>query len=141
MPRGPGNVALGDSRAELLGRFATDKPRTLEDGGLVLPPPRNGTYDALLVWFEEEQVVRIVARHAPPVAASRQIPSTNDQITQSWARSIRSLGWPTRQDADSEGGLTSLGWHDDRTRVRIFAQEASDGPPRVFTEWKEIGAK
>jgi hypothetical protein len=141
LPRGPGNVALGDQRAEVLTRFATDKPRALEDGSLVLPPPRSGAYDALLVWFEADRVVRIVARHAPPAAASRQLPSTNDQITQSWARGIRSLGWPTRQDADSECGLTSLGWHDDRTRVRIFAQEAGDGPPRLFTEWKEIGEK
>ncbi|HMF14595.1 MAG TPA: hypothetical protein VKE94_19905, partial [Gemmataceae bacterium] len=129
------------SRAALLDRLKIDKPQMLDDGGMAIPPPRGATYDALLVWFENDRVTRVVARHTLPPAASRPAPSTSDQITQAWARSIRSLGWPTRQDAGPDAGLLSLGWHDDRTRVRIFAQDVADGSPRVFTEWKELGEK
>lgn len=137
LPRGPEGVALGETRADLLRRLKIDKPRTLEDGGVVLPPARGSAYEALLVWFDKDKVARIVARHAPPTGPATRPPSVSDQISQAWGRSIRSLGWPTRQDATSEGALLSLGWSDDPTRVRIFAQDADDGPPRVFTEWKE----
>jgi hypothetical protein len=138
LPRGPEGVALGDTRTDVIHRLKIDKPRTLDDGGLVLPPPRGAGYDALIVWFEKDQVSRIVARSSPPTPnASRQLPSVSDQITQTWGRSLRSLGWPTRQEA-GDSGLQTLGWHDDQTRVRIFAQDADDGPPRVFTEWKEV---
>ena len=34
--------------------------------------------------------------------------------------------------------VQGLGWHDDQARVRIFWQEGDNGPPRVFTEWKEV---
>jgi hypothetical protein len=141
LPRGPEGVALGETRVELLDRLKIDKPRTLADGGVTIPPPRGGTYDALLVWFDNDRVARIVARHAPPAAASRPSPSASDQIMQAWARSMRLVGWPTRQDAGPDGALVSLGWQDDYTRVRCFAQESDDGPPRVFTEWKEIAEK
>src|SRR5262249_11411539 len=62
LPRGPVGVALGEPRDELLRRLKLDKPRTLDDGGLVLPPPSDGAYDALLVWFDADRVVRIVSR-------------------------------------------------------------------------------
>jgi hypothetical protein len=63
-----------------------------------------------------------------------------EQITEAWGRNIRSFGWPCRQDAVNDKDLQSLGWRDDATRVRIFWQEADEGPPRVFTEWKGIAA-
>ncbi|HMF14007.1 MAG TPA: hypothetical protein VKE94_16935, partial [Gemmataceae bacterium] len=143
LPPGPESIFLGDTRTELFDRLKLDKPRTLDDGGLVIPPPRGSAYDALLVWFENERVVRIVGRNSPIAAppGSRPTTSASDLITQTWARSFRSLGWPTRQDAASDGGLVALGWHDDQVRVRIFAQEGDDGQGRVFTEWKEIAEK
>jgi hypothetical protein len=141
LPRGPEGVALGESRADLLSRLKGEKFRILEDGGLVLPPTRGGVYDVLLVWFEKDKVSRIVARHAAPTAPATRPPSVNDQISQAWGRSIRSLGWPTRQEGTSDGALQGLGWHDDSTRVRIFSQDADDGPPRIFTEWKETAEK
>ena len=103
----------------------------------MLPPPRGGAYDALLVWFDKDKVTRIVARHVPPAAGGRESSSPGQQITQAWARGIRSLGWPMHQDAGSDG-LQGLGWHDDQARVRIFWQEGDNGPPRGFTEWKEV---
>jgi hypothetical protein len=139
LPRGPEGVALGDSREDLLKRFKIDKPRTLDDGGLVLPPTRGSGYDALIVWFAEDRVNRIVARANPPATNSaKQPPSAGELIAQAWGRSLRSLGWPTRQDTASDGSPQTLGWHDDQTRVRIFAQDGDDGRPRAFTEWKEI---
>src|SRR5262249_49940171 len=99
LPPGPESIFHGDTRTELVDRLRLDKPRTLDDGGLVIPPPRGSAYDALLVWFENERVVRIVGRNSPIAAppGSRPTTSASDLITQTWARSFRSLGWPTRQ--------------------------------------------
>jgi hypothetical protein len=138
LPRGPEGLALGEERDSLLRRFKIETPKTLPDGGVILPPVKGSAYDALLVWFEKDRLVRIVARQAPLTGGRGPTPS--EQVTQSWARSIRSLGWPSRQDASAEGGLQGLGWHDDQTRIRIFWQESDEGPARVFTEWKEIPA-
>jgi len=57
---------------------------------------------------------------------------------QVWGRELRNLGWPRRQDLTDEQVLQSLGFDDDRTRIRIFWQEADDGPGRVFMEWKAL---
>jgi hypothetical protein len=138
LPRGLEGIALGEERATLLGRWKIDKPRTLEDGALVLPPVPSGSYDAVLVWFEQDKIARIAARHGLLATGAQPSPSPSDQVAQAWGRSIRSLGWPSRQDVTSEGALQSLGWHDDQTRVRIFWQEADGSAPRVFTEWKDV---
>jgi hypothetical protein len=141
LPRGPEGVALGDSRDEVVARLKGDRPRMLDDGGMVLPPQRGSGYDVLLVWFDKDRVNRIVARSLPPATpAGKQPLKLGDQITQTWGRNLRSFGWPTRQDAGSDGGLQTLGWHDDLTRIRIFAQDTDDGQVRVFTEWKDISA-
>jgi hypothetical protein len=136
LPRGPDGLTLGEERDSLLRRFKIESPKTLPDGGVILPPVKGSPYDALLVWSDKDRVRRIVARHAPP--ASGKPLSPGEQVTQSWVRGLRSLGWPSRQDAAHESGLQGLGWHDDQTRIRTFWQEADDGPPRVFTEWKVI---
>jgi hypothetical protein len=137
--RGPEGVPLGDARDDLVKRFSIDKLRTLDDGGLVLPPARGSAYDAVIVWFEKDRVSRIVARFpAATVQAGKKPPTASDLITQAWGRSIKSLGWPTRQDAFADGSVQTLGWHDDMTRVRIFAQDSEDGLSRIFTEWKDV---
>ena len=141
LDRGLEGVALGDSRANVVARVKPDKPRTLDDGGIVLPSARGSGYDVLLVWFDKDRVNRIVARSsAPATPAGKQPPKIGDQITQAWGRNLRSFGWPTRQDAGPDGGLQTLGWHDDLTRIRIFAQDTDDGQARIFTEWKDISA-
>jgi hypothetical protein len=61
-----------------------------------------------------------------------------DALSAAWGRDIRSLGWPRRQDLSSADALQSLGWHDERTRVRLFWQEPDQGAPRLYTEWKEL---
>jgi hypothetical protein len=140
LPRGPaGEVALGATRAEVLRAAGLDKPQTLADGGLVLAPRTRAPYDMLLVWLDGDRVTRIVARHAqaaPPKASAEQL---TQRLTETWGRDARALGWPARQDGRDGQGLQALGWHDEKTRVRLFWQEAESGPPRLYGEWKSLG--
>jgi hypothetical protein len=138
LPRGPDSIVLGEARDDLHRRWKIDAPRTLADGGVVLPPPKGSRYDALLVWFENDKVARVVARHAPISAGGKPSSPAPTQLTEAWGRQIRALGWPSRQEAISDNVLQSLGWHDDQTRIRMFWQESDEGPPRIFTEWKGI---
>jgi hypothetical protein len=134
LPRGPaGELALGAPREEVL-RAAGAKPRTTADGALVLAPRAATPYDTLLVWLDGDRVTRIVARYAqaaPPRAKPAQL---GQILTEAWGREAKALGWPARQEVP-EG----LGWHDERTRVRLFWQESENGPPRLYAEWKELG--
>jgi hypothetical protein len=59
-------------------------------------------------------------------------------VTEAWGREARNLGWPQRRDVLSGEVLQGLGWHDERTRVRLFWEETKEGDPRVFTEWKTL---
>src|SRR5262249_49340677 len=93
LPRGPGGCLLGESREGALRHFKIDKPQPRADGALVLPVPRGGAYDALLIWFDNDKATRIAARHVPPGAGARELASPGNQITQAWARHIRALGW------------------------------------------------
>lgn len=140
LPRGPaGELALGATRDEVV-RAAGGKPRALADGALVLAPRGPAPYDTLLVWLEGDRVTRIVARYAqaaPPKARPAQLAQL---LTDAWGREGRGLGWPARQDA-AEGRVQGLGWHDERTRVRLFWQESDSGPPRLHGEWKELATK
>ena len=31
-----------------------------------------------------------------------------------------------------------MGWHDDRTRVRIFWQESDSGAIHLYSEWQDL---
>jgi hypothetical protein len=140
LPRGPENCPLGMARDELLRKWGVGQPATA-DGALVLPQPPSSSYDALLVWFEKEIAVRIVARHQRQgsAAAGNLNPAVlASAVTEAWGRDLRSLGWPRRQDLTTQNTLQSLAWHDDHTRVRIFWQESESGLCRLFTEWKEL---
>ena len=136
LPRGPEQCSLGDNRAELLQRWGVNKPVTA-GGVLVLSPARPSPYDALLVWFDKDQVVRIVARHHPKAGVSRAS-QMGQAVMEAWGREARNLGWPQRRDVLSGELLQGLGWHDERTRVRLFWEETKEGDLRVFTEWKTL---
>jgi len=141
LPHGPaGEVALGARRDEVL-RAAGDKPRTLADGALVVAPRTAAPYDTLLVYLDGDRATRIVARYAqaaPPKAKPAQLTKL---LTEAWGRDARGLGWPARQDVPDGQGLQGLGWHDESTQVRLFWQEAENGPPRLYAEWKELTTK
>ncbi len=141
LPRGPaGELALGATREEVL-RAAGGKPQTLADGALLIAPRATDPYDALLVYLDGDRVTRLVARQAqaaPPKATPAQ---RTKLLTAAWGRDARMLGWPARQDVPDGQGLQGLGWHDEHTRVRLFWQEAENGPPRLYAEWKALTTK
>ena len=117
------------------------KPVVTEDGALVIRPPQGSPFDAFLIWFDNNQAARIVARHVPMSANLSSPAQWAQALTEAWGRELATLGWPRRQDVAANDIVQSLSWHDDRTRMRIFWQESdTPGPPRVFTEWKDLVA-
>ena len=58
-------------------------------------------------------------------------------LQEAWAQSFDQLGYLRHQEGAHGVMLQGYGWHDDRTRVRIFAQQV-EGGPRLFTEWRNI---
>ena len=138
LTRGPlGELALGDSREDLM-KAGGDKAHRLPDGGLVVSPRGAGPYDELHVWTENDRIVRMTARHKTEVPAKAKPAQLAELLVTAWARDVRTLSWPLRQDTMSDGSLQSVGWHDERTRVRLFWQEGENSQPRIFTEWKEL---
>jgi hypothetical protein len=138
LPRGPsGELTLGATREDVL-RAAGAKPQTLDDGALVLTPRNPAVYDTLLVWLDGDRVTRLVARHAqaaPPKARPLELTRL---LSEAWGREGRGFGWPARTDMSEGQALQGLGWHDGRTRTRLFWQEAESGPPRMYAEWKDL---
>jgi hypothetical protein len=137
LPRGPERCSLGDTGEALLSRWGVAQP-VAAGGALVLTPPQPGPYDALLVWFEKGQAVRIVARHAPAARGATQPSQLADAVQAAWVQDLRTLSWPRRRDVSPEEVLQGFGWHDERTRVRLFWQEPDQGPGRLYTEWKSL---
>jgi hypothetical protein len=135
LPRGLGDCRLGRSKSELL-KIWNLKDAPLVDGGLLLPPQAPGTYDALLVWFDKDKAVRIIARHV--AGAAQPSEKLKQAVVQAWAQGARAFGWPWRQDATPEGIVQNWGTLDDATRVRIFWEENNEGTPRLYTEWKQL---
>lgn len=132
--RGPDRVTLGQPRAEVLNAWKNFKPTTAADGATVFPAAANSPYDAILVYFEGDRVSRILARHRAKATDVRIA------LQEAWSRDFDRLGMIRRQDEAAGSLKLAYGWHDDRTRVRIFAQEAEDGV-RIFTEWVEWPVK
>jgi hypothetical protein len=139
LPRGPEGCALGEHRAELLRKFKIDKPVVVAGGALVLPPPKGSPFDAILVWFDDDdKAARIVARYPASLSNRRRPNQLAGVLMDVWGSQLRDVGWPRRQDHDEDQILNSLGFSDDLTRTRIFWQEADDGQGRIFMEWKAI---
>jgi hypothetical protein len=137
LPRGLDTAVLGMKRADLLERLSA-RPATTDDGALIVPATPGSPYDAVLVWFEKDLAARIVARHADKAGQKRDAPQAAQALMEAWSRNLQSLGWPRRQDQSRTDQLQSLGWNDDRTRVRIFWQEDESGAIRIYTEWKDL---
>src|SRR5262249_7296292 len=85
LPRGPAGCVLGLGREDLLRQWNVANPVTLADGALVLHPQTPRPYDALLVWFENDRVARVVARHeaAGRGAAPAQLAQA---VSETWGR-------------------------------------------------------
>jgi hypothetical protein len=141
LPQGSGECLLGASRAELLHKWNIEKPVVVGDGALVLTPAEPRAYDALLVWFENDRVSHIVARHEPGNTKPTNPTEWGEAVTLAWRRELGLLGWPCRFDLLKSGALQSLAWRDERTRIRIFWQESDDGAIRLYTEWNDFCGK
>jgi hypothetical protein len=144
---GSGGVYLGEARAKVLADFKVTQPRILSDGGVLLPA--TGTpYAQLVAYFENDQVTRILARHATlrsqgqdpkpekdprPVLA---VGSDNTSVLGPFLNAQRyQLGVIRRVDPLSERGEQGWAWHDDRTRLRLFTYNLPDGLA-LMTEWR-----
>jgi hypothetical protein len=138
LPRGPVNCPLRIARPALLQSWKVAEPNLTADGALVLRPPQGSPLDAILVWFDNNQAVRILARHAPTGTHVTNPAEWAQALGDAWGRELGTLGWPCREDFATNEVVQSLGWHDDRTRIRMFWQESETGPPRIFTEWKDL---
>jgi hypothetical protein len=138
LPRGPASCLLGVPRETLLHNWGITKPTTTEDGAVVLRPDPTAPYDLLLVWFDKDRAIRIAARHRREGKPMTNPAQWGQAVAEAWARDLRTLGWPRRQELTAHGALLGLGWHDDLTRVRIFWQENDQGSAHAFTEWKDL---
>lgn len=132
--RGRDGCALGDSRAEVHKRWRIRNPLLTANGAEVLALPADSPYDALLVWYDNDKVSRLIARHRQPTL--RKTAEVAAALQQAWGADLDRLGFIRRQDDAVGQVVQSYGFHDDNTRVRLFAQETEDGI-RLFTEWRD----
>jgi hypothetical protein len=137
LPRGPDTCRLSTKRAELAREWNLQKPVRAGDA-LVLTPRQPNPYDALLVWFDKDRVVRVVARHTGKNLAKSSPEQLAHVVQLAWSEKLSEFGWPRRQDHNANRVLQSWANHDDTTRIRVFWQQNQDGSREVFTEWKDI---
>lgn len=132
--RGVEGCVLGDSQAEVRQRWHISNPLLASNGAEVLMMPANSPYDVLLVWYENDKVSRLIARHRQPKALKAE--EVGAALQQAWAADLDHLGFVRRTEGALGQVFQSYGFHDDRTRVRLFAQETEEGI-RLFTEWRD----
>jgi hypothetical protein len=132
--RGVEGCTLGDSQAEVRKRWRVNNPLLATNGAEVLVMPANSPYDVVLVWYDNEKVSRLIARHRQPKPLRAE--EVGAALQQGWAADLDHLGYIRRTDGAVGQVLQSYGFHDDRTRVRLFAQETEEGI-RLFTEWRD----
>jgi len=135
LPRGPGGIALGMSREGVLKKWGRKDTREV-DGFLVLPPRDGDDFDLILVRFEKDQAVRILARHN--LGKKVQPTQMGELLRKAWGRSFREVGWQTREYVAGELNLPGWATSDERTRCRIFWEQDAGDNLRLLTEWKEL---
>lgn len=132
--RGIDGCVLGDTQAEVRKRWQIRHPLMASNGAEVLAMPANSPYDVLLVWYDEGKVSRLIARHREPKALKAA--DVVAVLQQAWGAALDRLGYLRRQDGPSGQIVGAYSYHDDLTRVRLFAQETREGI-RLFTAWRE----
>jgi hypothetical protein len=131
--QGPEGCLLGENQADVRKRWRVSHPIVAPNGAEVLRLPESTPYDVVLVWYDKESVARIIARHRNP--ATLRPDEVIGALQQSWGSQIDQLGFLRRQNGPLGQVMQSYYWNDDRTRVRLFAQETEEGL-RLFTEWR-----
>lgn len=132
--RGVEACHLGDSRTELFKRWHITRPTLATNGAEVLALPAKFPYDAVLIQYDNDKVAHLIARHRQPKGLKPA--EVGSSLQQAWAADFDRLGAIRRQDGRQGRVVQAYTWNDDRTRVRIFAQETEEGI-RLFTEWRE----
>ncbi|HTU88723.1 MAG TPA: hypothetical protein VMF69_01380 [Gemmataceae bacterium] len=132
--RGIEGCVLGEAQDEVRKRWQVRRPLLASNGAEVLVLPANSPYDVLLVWYDHDKVSRLIARHRNPKSLKEE--KVMEALQQAWGADLDLLGYVRRQDGARGQVLRAYGFHDDRTRVRLFAQETQEGI-RLFTEWRE----
>jgi hypothetical protein len=140
LPRGPEHCQLGAVKKELLDAWKVTQPASVPQVDLVLYPPKSSRYDAYLIWFDGDRVTRVAARHKPGKADPNNPVKIDQALSEAWGRDLPAFGWACRQELTADQELQSVGWLDERTRVRTYWQETDSGKPRVFTEWTNVAA-
>ncbi|MGH7222851.1 MAG: hypothetical protein ACRELF_06470, partial [Gemmataceae bacterium] len=125
---------LGDALAEVHKRWQVRNSLLASNGAEVLVMPANSPYDVLLIWYDNDKVSKLIARHRNPKTLKEN--KVNAALQQAWGADLDRLGFVRRQDGTRGQVVRAYSYHDDRTRVRLFAQETKEGI-RVFTEWRE----
>jgi hypothetical protein len=132
--RGVEGCVLGDAQDELRKHWRVRNPLLASNGAEVLAMPANSPFDVLLVWYDNDKVSRVIARHREP--KSLKAADVVAALQQAWGVNLDRLGFLRRQDGAWGQIVNAYSYHDDRTRVRLFAQETQEGI-RLFTEWRE----
>ncbi len=132
--RGVEGCTLGDSRADVRKRWNLGKPPLAANGAEVMALPATSPYDVLLVWYDNDKVSRLIARHREP--KNLKFEEVGAALQRAWSADFDHLGYVRRQDSARGQVLGAYSWNDDRTRVRIFAQDTEEAM-RLFTEWRE----
>jgi hypothetical protein len=130
---GVDGCVLGDRQSDVRTRWRVHNPLLASNGAEVFAMPANSPYDVLLVWYENDTVSRLIARYRKPTLHKAE--EAGAALQQAWAADFDHLGFIRRQDGALGQVVQSYGFHDDRTRVRLFAQETHEGI-RLFTEWR-----
>lgn len=138
LPRGVERCLLGSTRQEFFQQWNITQPTYTEDRALILRPDPSTSYDALLVWFQDDKAVRIIARHVQPTGKTVSPAQWAQAVREVWGRGLKWMGWPRRQDTIGKDTVQGLGWHDDVTRLRVFWQEDESGHGRLYSEWKSL---
>jgi hypothetical protein len=132
--RGPGKAGLGNSREEFVDMYGA--PPTTSDAATVFRMSDKTPYTMLLVWFEKDKAVRMVAVHREK-PKSRKTPDINAALMKVWAGNLGGLGLIRREESGQGEVLGTLYWHDDQVRVQSSVVENDKGL-QLLTEWRSV---
>ena len=132
--RGPGPTGLGNTREEFVATYGA--PPTTSDAATVFRMSDKTPYSMMLVWFENERAVRMVAVHREK-PKSRKTADVNAALARVWASNLGGLGLIRREERGQGEILGTLYWHDEKVRVHSSVVENDKGL-QLLTEWRSV---